>query len=141
MVETTARQFVISSLIFTGLIAGLFALIGMSVPEGSGDFGDYNRTYNKFKDIAENANEISGKMEDAEPKTGIEGILNGMWDASFGAVKLIWTGASTTTTIITDTSRGGTPYKLPSWLTIMFTSIILVTIGFAIIASIRKWHI
>lgn len=139
--ETTARQFIIASLIFTAIITGMFTLIGQSVPTTSGNFTDYNRSYNKFVTIKSNAESISDRMETAQPsKEGDEGVLSGLWDISFGAVQQVWTSLTTMKAVIYDLNRGGSPFGMPNWFTGLLVIIISITIAFAIIASIRKWN-
>jgi hypothetical protein len=137
---TTARQFIISALIFSAIIAGGFTLISLSIPAGAGNYTDYNRSFNKFATIRDNANSVSDSIEDATPSEGEEGILTGLYETSFGAIKQIWTSMTTMKTILSDLSTGGTPLPLPAWFTALLASIITVTVAFAIIASWRKWH-
>lgn len=137
---TTARQFIIASLIFTAVLTGGFTLIAMSIPEGAGNYSDYNRSFNKFAVIRDNANTMTSSIENAEPAEGVEGILTGLYEVSFGAIKQIWTSMTTMKTILSDLSTGGTPFALPTWFTGLLASIIAVTVAFAIIASWRKWN-
>ena len=137
---TTVRQFLISSLIFTAVIAGAFAIISATLPSDVGEFSDYNRSFNKFSEIKDNAESMSNTIEDAKPAEGVEGILTGLYEVSFGAVKQIWNSITTMKAIIGDFSSGGLPFRVPTWLTSLFILIITTVVIFAIIASWRKWH-
>ncbi len=137
---TTVRQFLIASLIFTAVIAGSFAMISMTLPSDVGEFSDYNRSFNKFIEIRANAERMSSTIEDAKPAEGIEGILTGLYEVSFGAVKQVWTSITTMKVLIGDFSSGGLPFRVPTWLTSLFIGIITTVVIFAIIASWRKWH-
>ena len=142
MVETTtARQFVIAALIFTAVITGLFALISLSVPTTSGDFNTYNRSFSKFVEIRDNTDDMAGDTETAEPAEGIEGILSGLYSASFGIVKQIWTSVTTMKAIIGDMSEGGMTLGMPTWFTGLMVAIIGITVALALIASWRKWYV
>ena len=142
MAETTVRQVLIGILLFGAIIAGTFSMIAMSIPDNAGEFTDYNNSMNKFNIMKSNAEAISGDMEDAEPVSGPEGILTGLWDISFGAVNQVWNSVTVMTSIISDLSAGSLdPITIPEWFTGLLIAIILTTITFAIIASIRKWNV
>ena len=138
---TTVRQFMISTLIFTAIVTGAFTMIAANLPDSGGNFSDYNGSFNKFDEIKSQSETMSDTMENADPSSGTEGILTGLWDISFGAVKQVWNSISIIAELIKGLSRGGTPLDLPTWVTNLWISIILITITFAIIASIRKWYI
>jgi len=138
MAETTARQLIISALIFTALVTGCFVFISAYLPEDNDNFQEYNTTFDKFSDIDANRQQIQEKMEDAEPSSGILGILNGLISASWGAIKLIWSSVTTMGTILGDLSS---QFGVPVWFTGLLIAIIGVTVAFAVMAAIFKWHI
>ena len=141
MAQTTAGQILISFIIFTALITGMFTMISGAIPDNAGNFSDYNRTFNKFAEIESNTDTIANKMETDRPTSGVEGIVTGLWETSFGAIQVMWTSITTVTTLIGELSTGGLPLPIPTWFTGMLISIILAAISFAIIASIRKWQV
>jgi hypothetical protein len=141
---STVRQFVIAALVCSALLTGAFSLIAMSIPPTQrGNYTQYNNTFNKFEEMRLNAENISGRMENAQPTkaTGDESLLAGMWDATFGTVKQVWTSITTVNAMITDLGRGGSPINMPQWFTGLLITIIGVIVTYAIIASIRKWHV
>ena len=140
MVQTTVWQVAIGALIMTALITGTFTMIAMSVPEDSGNFTDYNRSYNKFNQIKSDMEEIANATEGAQPAEGQEGILTGLYQSSFGALTSIWDSLVTLKAIIGDMSSGGFPISLPGWFTGLLISIITITVALAMIASWRKWY-
>lgn len=138
---TTTRQFLLAALVFGAIIAGAFAMISSSLPStGSGDFTTYNNTYNKFESIRANSEGIGDNMSNARPKEGVEGIVTGLWDISFGAVQQAWTSITTMKNIITQSSGSGFSLRLPDWFTGLLIALIVTTFAFAIIASVRKWN-
>ena len=141
MAETTARQLLISALILSSLIAGAFAMIGLAMPEDedrfSGD-GGFNSTLNKFSTIQKQANATVNPVRAGEPKSGILGIINGLIESSWGTLKLLWRSADTVTTMLVDV---GASIGLPAWFTGLLTTILIVTLAFALMAAWFKWHV
>lgn len=140
MAQTTVRQVVIGALIMTALLSGAFMMIGQSLPDNPGNYSDYNRTYNKFNSIKNNADAINTQTETAKPDEGPEGILSGLYSSSFGALQNVWTSIDTLKTVISDTSNGGLGIAIPNWFTALLAIIITTTIAFAMISSWRKWY-
>ena len=142
MAEITAGQFIIATIIFGAIIAGAFSLISMAIPDtDNARFKEYNATFNKFNTIKSNAEETANQIEDGKPISGVLGILNGLIESSWGSLKLIWNSVSTMNTIISETASGGMGIPIPTWLTGMIITIILVTIAFAMMAAWFKWRI
>lgn len=141
MAETTARSILMASLIAIAVITGSFSYIASYIPTGQGNFSDYNRSFAKFEEIRTNTEEISDSVKDADPSKGEEGLLSGLYESSFGAVRQGWTSITTMKDIISDLNQGGFPVKLPTWFTGLLIAIITLTLAFAIIASWRKWHV
>lgn len=140
MVQTTVREIVIGALVLTAILTGIFSMIGLALPDNSGNFSDYNRSYNKFNIIKQQTQNITDSTENARPAEGVEGIVSGLFSSSFGALRNVWSSITTLKTVIEDTSNGGSPISLPWWLTSLFVSIITVTVAFALISSWRKWY-
>lgn len=140
--QTSVRTFVIAALIFAAILTGAMSMISRSVPDeqSRADFGRYESIYDRFDDLNSNTTAIKDKMKDAEPKEGLEGIITGAWDATWGAINLVWSSVTITGAVIGDLSSG-TSLGLPSWFTSLIIGIIGITVAFAIIASIRKWYI
>ena len=137
--ETTGRQILIAILLFSAIIAGTFSMIGTYVPADDSNFTDFNRSINKFRTIKGTSDTIASNMETAEPTNeGVEGIVSGLWDISFGAVQTMWNAITTIGTVISDT---GTLLDLPDWFTGLIITVISVTLAFAIIASVRKYNV
>ena len=138
---TTARQFVVAALVFSALLAGVFSMIAVSIPSNSCNFTDFNRSMNKFSEIKDETSKIANKTKESTPAEGVEGIVSGLWSSSFGAVRQIWNSYGTMEAVITDVGEGSGAFKMPGWFTGLLITIIFITIGFALIASWRKWHI
>ena len=138
---TTARQFVIAALIFGAILAGTFSMIAVTVPDNSGNFTDFNRSMNKFDDIKAQSEKIANKTKEASPQEGVEGIVSGLWSSSFGAIRQIWDSFTIMDDVIMDVGEGSGAFKMPTWFVGLLSTIIFLTIGFALIASWRKWHI
>lgn len=142
--ETTARQFVFAAIIFSGIIAGAFTLISFSLPSDNQNFDTYNDTYNKFADIETSANQVRSGIEDAQPERGVLGFLNGLIESSWGAISGVWNSFSTINTIVDDASTDGGALGVispPAWFTTLIGLLLAVTIAFAVMAAIFKWHI
>jgi len=140
--ETTARQFLFSILIFGALIAGAFSLIASFLPtETHGNFTEFNQTYNKFDEIKTESSATAKQIEEGEPAKGIAGILNGLIDASWGSLKLIFNSFGTLSTIISDISAGTLGFNIPVWFSGLLITIVFITIAFALMAAWFKWHI
>lgn len=140
MADITARQFIISALIFFGIIAGGFALISQGLPnngEMGGDVG-YNATLNKFHDIEKNTNEMKSIMENAKLQNDPLGILNGLTKTVWGSIVIIWTSLSTLTTVFNSLS---TLFGIPSWFLAIGITIITITIIYAIMSAVFRWRI
>jgi len=141
--ETTAREFLFASLIFGAVIAGAFTLIAIALPQtDTGNFSAYNDTYNKFTNLRTDAEASTAVVKDAAPVNGPLGILNGLIEASWGSLTLVWNSFTTLTSVIDDTSTGGLRvFNLPIWFTGLIITMILVTITFAIMAAWFQWRI
>lgn len=138
MAETTARQLVISALIFTALISGSFIWISNFASTDS-DFQEYNVTFQKFNNIKTQSDAMQKIMsEDAEPSSGVLGILNGLIESSWGAISLIWDSIATMGTLLSDLTD---TFGIPVWFSGLLIAIIGISIAFAIMAAIFKWHI
>lgn len=137
---TSARQIVVASLIFVAIITGFFTMISAVIPSDAGNFTNYNNSFNKFGEMREEMDDIADKTQNAKPEEGEEGILTGLYEASFGAVKKSWDSISILTTIISDLTKGALPFNMPTWFTALLITIISVTLAFALIASWRKWY-
>lgn len=141
MVETTARQVVQSILILGAILTGCFTLIGFSLQSENVNYGVSNKSLNKFTAIKADADKIKENFPDAQPSSGVLGILNGLIEVSWGAIKAVWDSYSTVTSLINDLTEGALGFDLPSWFSGLILSIIGVTIAFALMAAWFKWHI
>jgi len=139
MAETTARQILIASLIFGAIITGGFIWISGAMPTDPGnDFREYNNTFNKFQTLKYESEQIQSSIEDAKPTSGLLGILNGLIESSWGALRLVWTSVSTMSTIFSNLSS---MLGVPVWLTSLFIGLIGIVLAFALMAAWFKWHI
>lgn len=140
--DTTAREFIFAALIFSAILTGSLTLIGLSLPTSSTEYSQYNTTFNKFESIKTNADSTAEVVEDFEAKSGPLGILEGLIQAGWGAIKQVWTSFGTLSTISTQLSNGAiTTFSLPTWFTGLIITMIAVTIAFAFLAAIFKWYI
>ena len=140
MAETTARQLLISALIFTALLTGSFIWIGnfTNTDTDASAFAGYNTSYSKFTEVKNQSDTIQNVIQGASPQSGDLGILEGLISASWGSLKLIWTSLGTMGTILSDISDS---FGVPVWFTGMIIAIIGITITFALIAAWFKWYI
>ena len=138
MAETTARQFLFAFLFFGAVATAIFALIGLSLSEDNADYDKYNTSFNKFNEMKVTATETSDKVEQAEPSSGLLGILNGLIESSWGSIKLIFKSLDIMKALLSDLSES---FGLPIWFTGLLSAIIAITIGFALMAAWFKWQI
>ena len=138
MAETTARQFLFAFLIFGAVLTAGFTLIGMALPEDNSNFNKFNASFNKFEDIKSTAEESSDQVASAKPSSGLLGILNGLIESSWGAIKLIFKSTTLMDTLLTDMSDS---FGIPTWFTGLMIAIIGITMGFALMAAWFKWQI
>jgi hypothetical protein len=139
--ETTARQFIISTLIFGAVVAAIFSLMSLGMPDDNTQYGISNTTLNKFETLKTNSNSIKEPLINPEPASGPEGILSGLIDVSWGSLKAIWGSFSTMTSLLNDLASGALGISLPSWFTGMIISILGIVIAFAMMAAWFKWYI
>ena len=142
MAEQTVKQYVLAALLFGVMIAGSFGLISLALPEeNEGTFSSYNSTYNKFEAMRADTLAIAKPVEDAEPKTGIGAILDGLIDASWGSLKLVWSSLGTLVSMVNHAASGGLGITIPNWFTGFIVASISITIAFGMMAAWFKWRI
>jgi len=138
MAETTARQVILAILIFAAVATGSFVFLSNFVPSSNTQYGQYNTTFNKFEEVKANSEALRANVNNADPKPGILGIVDGLVSTGWGTLQLVWTSLTAMTSMIGDLSS---VYGLPLWFTGLLASILGVVIAFAIVAAIMKWYV
>ena len=134
MPQIGIAKFLTSAIIMLGLIAGTFSLIYIGLPSTISDsrFTEYNKTLNKFNDVYDNVDTIKTSIEDSTPKSGVLGLINGLIESSWGALKLIWNSVNVIKDVIMDLLTI-IPLPIPSWFIYMIIGAILIIVTFSLI--------
>ena len=141
MTETTARQFIISFIIFSAIITGVFTLIAGSLNDDSSTrYAKYNTSLNRFDDLVGTTNEIEGVVN-AEGKQAEDNILNSLVKRTLGVFPLIWNSYATFTSVISDLSEGAIGIPIPGWFTSFIISVVVIVIAFALMSAWFQWRI
>lgn len=138
----TARTVVMSGLVLTMVMTGIFILIAQAVPSGSGGLENYNTTITKLNTIKNESKDIQSSIEaPPEKKTGIQ-ILDSLIQGTIGAAQQMWNTVSALTSFFGELGEGALgPIKIPSWVTYLITSIIGLTLAYALMSAWFKWKI
>ena len=138
--QITTSAVVIGCIIFIGVLTGCFSIMSAFVPSDPGSqmiYSNYTNIYDQFSNMQSSTNSITNTVSTVQPASGTLGIANGLLQNSYGAVKQIWSSLSIITVILSDLSNSF--FGLPLWFTGTLTTVLLLTVGFGLLAVYFRW--
>ena len=140
--ETTAGNIILATLIGTAIITGCFFILAPFVPVNEIQYAELNHTYAKFNEMNAKTQDITNVIQKVKPAddplSKLLGIANSFLNLCYGAITQIWGSITILTNIILDS--GSNFLHLPTWLTGLLITSLLVMIAFAIMAAYFRWR-
>jgi uncharacterized membrane protein len=136
--EITPRNFIFGFIIFTLIIiSGITILTEYNnVKPGivnDDRFRAFNETFNKYSDVISSGDNLQSGIEDSNPEKSIFGVLDSLINSAWGTLKSFFSTFS-----FMSTAFGGISvvFGIPSWVSALITTMILVMIAFSIYSLI-----
>ncbi len=103
-------------------------------------FKSFNDTFNQQANILTQVDSMKTSITDAKPDFGVFGVLNGLIQTAWNVLQTMFTSFNFFTDIFANlgTAIG---LEIPSWVGSLITSLILVTLVFAIFAAIFQRNV
>lgn len=141
MAEQTARTVVISGILLLSVMTGIFVLISMSIPPGT-DTGNYNSTLTKLANIETQTNQIQSDIQSPPKKIIGNAVIDGLIQGTIGAASQMWSTVSALKSFFDELGEGALgPIDIPGWVIMLITSIIGLTLAYALMSAWFKWRI
>lgn len=143
MAEVTPRLFIYGFIIFTLLIgSGVYIMSEFSREDSNfinnDKFKSFNRTFNRYQEITDTGEELEASITDAEPERSLFGVLDSLINSAWGAIKSFFS----TFSFMSDAFTGiSSVFGLPTWISALITTLIIVMFAFSIYGLIFQGKI
>lgn len=136
MAEFYISDYIVGTIVFTFIIVGCVAMIGL-MRQGNPDFNDerfskFNSTFNSYDELDRQVNQIQSDVESGDTSWGITDVLNAIVYNAWNTLKNIYNSFGFMTQAILGLN---TFFGMPIWIPAMALMAITVLITFSIYSA------